>query len=502
MSAATLPARLPYRGHSAGDGIEASPARPTGADPGPRDVEDLCTQFVLVCESAVDPLEICCVLEFDGWNDKAVSDRYGMPDVFTLAEEMYRRVPRRPAGPELPPDPWQASKAKAALHGLLYGLPTACFPAAAGLLTGPGVLSVLIVVSLTSWAISQFLAYLGYLRLGQAGPVLAARLLLAGLFAGLAGVLLALAVAGLALPVRTAVVIFAAGFGAYMLGATVLITLGAERLLLAAAAPGVLGALAFLLLGRPPQLADPAWIALAATPLLALALAAASATRTAGLVHRSRGRHARAGSTPTGQGGSQLISAAELRGALPSAGFGLLAAGLFAFPVTVETPGRPGAALLVSLPLAMSMGAAEWMLIWFRRRTQRLLRSTRELRVFAIRAQITLLAALLQYLAITAILTAAVAAIGAMTRLADPQMASLPQVVAYLALAGAMFTALLLQAFGSRAIPLAGCAMALAAEVASRASGVSAQVVTCTELLLALTGYAAIVLGSATRHAC
>jgi hypothetical protein len=122
--------------------------------------------------------------------------------------------------------------------------------------------------------------------------------------------------------------------------------------------------------------------------------------------------------------------------------------------------------------------------------------------VFAIRAQITLLAALLQYLAITAILTAAVAAIGAMTRLADPQMASLPQVVAYLALAGAMFTALLLQAFGSRAIPLAGCAMALAAEVASRASGVSAQVVTCTELLLALTGYAAIVLGSATRHAC
>ena len=502
MSAATLPARLPYRGHSGGDGIGESPARPAGPDPGSRDVDELCAQFVLVCESAVDPLEICCVLEFDGWNDKAVSDRYGMPDVFTLAEEMYRRVPRRPAGPELPPDPWQVSKVRPALHGLLYGLPTACFPAAVGLLTGPGVLSVLIVVSLASWAISQSLAYLGYLRLGQAGQVPAARLLLAGLIAGLAGVLLALAVAGVALPVRTAAVIFAAGLGAYMLGATVLITLGAERLLLAAAAPGVLGAVTFLALGRPPQLAHPAWIALAATPLLALTLAAARAARTAGLTRHSRGRHARASSAPTGQQGGRLITAAELRGALPSAGFGLLAAGLFAFPVAADMPGRPGAALLVSLPLAMSMGAAEWMLIWFRRRTQRLLRSARELRAFAIGARLTLLAALLQYLAITAILTAAVAAIAARTRLANPQMASLPQVVAYLALGGAMFTALLLQAFGSRAVPLAGCAMALAAEVACRGSGVPAQLVTCTELLLGLTGYAAVVLGSATRHAC
>jgi len=204
---------------------------------------------------------ISSALEFEGWSDKAVRDSYGLPDVFALAEQMYRRVPRRPAEPDLPPDPWQVATVRPALHGLLYGLPTVCFPAAAGLLAGPGVVALLIVVSLVSWAISQSLAYLGYLRLGQADPALAARLLRAGLAAGLAGVLLALVVAGWVLPVRVPAVLFAAGLGVYMLGATVLIVLGAERLLLAAAAPGVLGAAAFLLLGRPAGLADPAWAA-------------------------------------------------------------------------------------------------------------------------------------------------------------------------------------------------------------------------------------------------
>ena len=141
--------------HRAGPGTEpqATPEpewRPAAAVTGrpgrrrrrPRDVEELCEQFVPVCESAVDPLEICRALEFEGWSDKAVRDRYGVPDVFALAEQMYLRVPRRPAEPE----PVAGSVAgqprlRPALHGLLYGLPTVCFPAAAGLLTGPGVLS-------------------------------------------------------------------------------------------------------------------------------------------------------------------------------------------------------------------------------------------------------------------------------------------------------------------------------------------------------------------------
>jgi len=512
MSAAIMPARMRARTNRRGGLAVGAPARPAGGGAGPRDVEGLCRQFAAVCESAVDPLEICSALEFEGWSDKAARDHCGLPDVFTLAEQMYLRVPRRPAEPDEPPDPWQVATVRPALHGLLYGLPTVCFPAAAGLLAGPGVVGLLVVVSLVSWAISQSLAYLGYLRLGQADPALAARLLRAGLGTGLAGVLLALAVAGLVLPVRVPAVFFAAGLGAYMLGATVLIVLGAERLLLAAASPGVLGASAFLLLGRPAELTGPAWAALAATPLLALALAAARATRAAGGGSPGHGRHARARSSPagraetgqprTGRERGRLVAGAELRGALPSAGFGLVAAGLFAFPVAAGLPGHASAGVLVSLPLAMSMGAAEWILIWFRRRTQRLLRGTGELRAFAARVRLTLLAALLLYLAVTAALTAVAAAAATGAQLAHPGLAVLPQVAAYLAVGGAMFTALLLQAFGSRVVPLACCAVALAAEAVCRSGGVTAQLVTCTGLLIGLAGYAALVLGSAMRHAC
>src|SRR6202034_2699114 len=126
--------------------------------------------------------------------------------------------------PEAPADPWKNSKLRAAMHGLLYGLPTVCFPAAAGLLSGLHVLRALIVALLTSWALSQALAYVGYARLGRAGSA----------------------------------------------GAALLLVLGAEGLLLVLLAPGVLGSAAFLLLGRPAHLEHAVWATLAATPLLAL----------------------------------------------------------------------------------------------------------------------------------------------------------------------------------------------------------------------------------------
>ena len=47
-----------------------------------------------------------------------------------------------------------------------------------------------------------------------------------------------------------------------------------------------------------------------------------------------------------------------MRAALPSAGFGLVAAGLLVFPVAAGLPGGHGAnigAVLASLPLALSM---------------------------------------------------------------------------------------------------------------------------------------------------
>jgi hypothetical protein len=497
MSAETLPKLQPLvpQPYAANDKQRGMTVVHTQS-PRPRGIEELCEKFVAVCESAVHPLEIAGALEFDGWNDRAVRKRYGVSDVFALAEEMYRRVPRRPAEPAPQPDAWQISKWRPALHGLLYGLPTVCFTAAAGLLAGPGALTTMIVALLSSWALSQALAYLGYMRLGQGLPVQAQRVLLVGLGAGMAGVLVAMDVMSLLVPVYDQEFIFGVGLGAYMLGATVLLVLGSERLLYVALAPGVLGSSAFLLLGRPSHLEHATWAVLAATPLLALGLAVVRTSRGAGLRRRFK---------PAGAKPAKLLSAADVRAALPSAGFGLVAGGLLVFPVAVGTPGHGGVnagALLASLPLALSMGAAEWMLVWFRRRTQRLLRATYQLTAFARRARMLLAAALLQYLIVTVLLTVVIVVIATASRLIHPEWTALPQVAAYMALGCSMFVSLLLQSFASRIFPLVICAAALALEILTRDLWVLGQIMVSTELLIVLTGYAALVLGSAERHAC
>ena len=56
-------------------------------------------------------------------------------------------------------------------------------------------------------------------------------------------------------------------------------------------------------------------------------------------------------------------------------------------------------ALLAALPLSLSMGAAEWSLLWYRRRTQRLLRDDHADPGVRGQGPAVLLAALLQYLA-------------------------------------------------------------------------------------------------------
>ena len=279
-----------------------------------------------------------------------------------------------------------------ALHGLLYGLPAVCYPAAQACWPARTCCAPLIVGLLTSWSLSQGLAHLGYLRLGNADAGQAARLLLAGMAVGRrrshrrlgggrprpagspAGSCLRNRPGSLhAGRHRTA----RAGRGADAAGQP---GPRSARLRRVSPAPG----------GPPP-----------------------CSTRT-GPPWRSRrswsprwpwpGPGREAGRSGAGR---RLVAGAELRAALPSAGFGLVAAGLLVFPVTAGLPGGHGAnigAVLASLPLALSMGVAEWLLIWFRRRTQRLLRDTRSLLAFTTRARLALFIALALYLLATAAL--------------------------------------------------------------------------------------------------
>jgi hypothetical protein len=456
---------------------------PYGADT--LTVAALCEKFSTVCESAVDPLEVASALEFDGFSDNSVWNGYGVNDVFALARAMYRRVPRRPADPAPVEDPWQMSRFRPLLHGLLYALPAVCFPAAAGLLGGPGVLPTLVVALLVAWGLSQGLACIGYLRRAGSGDEGQVRWVLrAGLGAGLVLVALAMLAARLVLHAYPLVLFFGAGEGAYMLGACVLMVVGAETWLLVALVPGVVGSAVFLYLGRPANLEHLAWGALLATPLLACLIALAC----------SRKNGPRAG---------RLLLAAELWASVPAMAFGVVAAGLLTFPVVAGPQGHGGlnqGALLAALPLSVSVGAAEWSLLWYRRRTRRLLGSTNGLRRFRLSARRSLLATLLQYMCGTAVLMAAGVAIAAATGLAHPDRADLPVMVAYLMLGSALFLALLLQTVRLRAVPLFAASAALAAELVLHDKGMIVQVVTPAVLLVVIGCYAAMSLGAAVRH--
>jgi hypothetical protein len=571
-SAAGLPEMPGRRGGYArvlnGDGRDGDSRDGDGPHGGrPAAITALCGEFAGVCASAVDPLEIASALEFEGIGDRTARTVFGCPDVFALAEVMYGQVERRPAEPRPSSHPWQSARAHPVLHGILYGLPAVCYPAAGALLAGPGALGTLLVALLVAWALSQGLASLGYQRLGAGDRAAARSVLAAGLAAGLVLVGVAMTAAALVAHARVPVLLSGAGEGAYLLGACVLLVLGAERWLLPALAPGVAAASAFLLLGRPAALAAPVWGLLAATPVAAVTFAVVSTCpadgrtppvprmpRPASVRRLPAGLRRSLSSVPSLLRGvpgllrgvpgllrgvpgllrgvpgllrawlgsltgsrrtvaarargtwdwarAALPAPAELRGALPAAGFGVVAAGLLAFPVLAGPYGNGGArtgALAAAVPLSLSMGAAEGILLWYRRRTQRLLRDVRDPGRFRRGAMLALAGGLLRYLAATATLTAASAGLTAL--LGELSRIALAQAGTYVILAAALFLALLLQAFRLHAVPLCAGTVALAAEAAFRSHGVAAQFAASTGLLAVTAATALLMLGQAVRHA-
>ncbi|MEV7108784.1 hypothetical protein [Streptomyces atroolivaceus] len=122
--------------------IAYHPARRSVARRGPADpVKVLMHRHRELCERAVDPLEIAAGLEAHGLTDRTAA-RYRHRDVFSLAEELYARVPGvgRPAarapGPQQ--DPGDGARAGWALPALLPGV--ACLATAGVLRASEGVL--------------------------------------------------------------------------------------------------------------------------------------------------------------------------------------------------------------------------------------------------------------------------------------------------------------------------------------------------------------------------
>ncbi|KAA6215429.1 hypothetical protein CP973_33995 [Streptomyces albofaciens JCM 4342] len=89
------------------------PTRHGPADP----VKTLMHRHRTLCELAVDPMEIAAGLEAHGVTDRTAA-RFRHRDVFSLAEELYARVPRAEAPPDAPaPEPVRHGRGvRAALH--------------------------------------------------------------------------------------------------------------------------------------------------------------------------------------------------------------------------------------------------------------------------------------------------------------------------------------------------------------------------------------------------
>jgi hypothetical protein len=446
------------------------------------DLAELAERFQTVCQSAVDPLEIASALEFEGISDRTARSEYEVEDVFALARLLYTRVPRKPGAPAPQLDPWLNSRPL--LHGLLYALPAVCFPAAGALLAGPGVLPALVVALLSGWGLSQGLAAVGYLRLGTSGSASSRRVLRDGLVCCLALVAIIMTITMLEVHAHPTVIFFGAGEAAYMLGAGVLLVTGEEYWLPAALAPGVTGAAVFLILGQPPHLKYQTWAWLAATPLLACAVAFI--------------RTGRAGPR------ADRLSRTEALAVLPAAVLGVTAAGLLTFPVVAGVTGHGGGnigVLVASVPLALSMGVAEWSLLRYRRATRRLLGRTDDPAWFRRRAKQLLLFALGRYLLGTLVLIGAAVSVAALTGQVKVDATILLSVGGYLMLAAAMFLVLLLQSLWIRLLPLAAAVATLCVELVLRPHGLPVQVAAPAVLFAAVGSYALARLGSTVLHA-
>ncbi|MER5892779.1 hypothetical protein [Streptomyces sp. NPDC001876] len=121
--------------------IAYHPARRPAVRRGPADpVKLLMHRHRDLCERAVDPLEIAAGLEAHGLTDRTAA-RYRHRDVFSLAEELYARVPgtARPAPSDVPqPGPDTETRAGWTLLALLPG--AACLATVGALRATEGVL--------------------------------------------------------------------------------------------------------------------------------------------------------------------------------------------------------------------------------------------------------------------------------------------------------------------------------------------------------------------------
>ncbi|MFF0731036.1 hypothetical protein ACFYVK_05465 [Streptomyces chartreusis] len=395
---------------------DAMPAkRLPGRGPQEEAVSTLAAELADSVAPAVHPYEVAALLEAEGLSASAIKERYGHPNLFSLATALYERVPRTFPEPPSATDLWRPDTLRCLLRGVLFALPALAYLLTAPLWPLDRHAPVLIVAGIASWAWGQALGHRAHLRLA-AGRREASGTLLSGSLLG-AAIATSLAV----LPADSAVAVGAAAAQSlYLAAASVLLVLARERLLLAALSPLIAGAAVLPWWEPGPELR-------AGLPLLAL-LATLLA---AGWVLRA------------GRGGRpEPAVRPRLLASLPYGLFGLAAA------VLVMLEGRRQPYMVIALTL--SMGPAEWLLYRYRGWS-----------VAALRASATPVGFLLRSAAVLGLCLSA-----HMLLLLPAALLTGSDPVTPLLLAVVLWTALLLQAFGVAWPPAVLCLAAAGAAAA------------------------------------
>ncbi|MGW4569276.1 hypothetical protein ACWEN3_45475, partial [Streptomyces sp. NPDC004561] len=208
-----------------------------GHGPDDEEVSRLAAELADRIGPAVHPYEVAALLEAEGLTAEQIGERYGHPNLFSLATALYDRVPRTFPEPAAPADAWRPDHVRCLLRGVLFALPGLAYLLTAPLWHPGGHAAALIVAGLVSWAWGQGLGHRAHLRMatGRREP---ARTLLTGapLGAGLATAAAAPLAGG------GPVLLAAAAQSLYLAAAGVLLVLARERLLLAALTPLIAGA--------------------------------------------------------------------------------------------------------------------------------------------------------------------------------------------------------------------------------------------------------------------
>ncbi|MBL7259991.1 hypothetical protein [Paractinoplanes lichenicola] len=364
---------------------------------------------------AVEALQVAAALEADGVTDRIARVEYGFPDVFALSSEVFRRL-----GPPAddPPAPvatghGRRQTLRLLLHGPLYALPSAVFPAVLAVLGHRHAVLALTLAGVAGWAYAGTVAFAAYKLLGANRPHRAARLLrFSALAAPLLGGLIGAAIGSWAL------VLLAAGQLTYQLAGTVLMFYRRELWQALAMATAVVAGVAYLLDERAR---DAALIAAGAGVLLAFSAALWCTFR-----------KGRAGEPPA------RLPWRALGGVTA---YGLLSALLLLHAALPYLSGRLDIAVAVA-PLILSMGFVEWRAERFRGQAVGLTRTSRRPADFEVHLARVIGHEILLCLAVPAVLGVALVAV---LRTTDP--AVMVMVVAHVLLAGAYYVAFLLAGF-------------------------------------------------------